>query len=78
MSERAKGLWVLTVGMLMFLNAPAQAELYVAGQLGVSIPNSFSNIEGVDANAGLNVSDLKLQNSFMYGAKLGYYFNSLK
>lgn len=78
MSERARGLWVLTVGMLLFLSAPAQAELYVAGQLGVSIPNSFSNVEGVDSRAGLNVSDIKLQNSFMYGAKLGYYFDSIK
>ena len=57
---------------------PAQAELYVAGQLGVSIPNSFSNVQGVDANAGVSVSDIKLQNSFMYGAKLGYYFDSIK
>lgn len=52
--------------------------MYVAGQVGVSIPNSFSNLEGVDGNAGLTVSDLSLQNSFIYGAKLGYYFDSMK
>ena len=52
--------------------------MYVAGQMGVSIPNSFSNIEGVGSNAGGTLSDLSLQKSFMYGAKLGYYFDSMK
>lgn len=52
--------------------------MYVAGQMGVSIPNSFSNIEGVGSNAGGTISDLSLQKSFMYGAKLGYYFDSMK
>ena len=52
--------------------------MYVAGQIGVSIPTRFSNIQGVDSNAGLTVSDLSLQNSFVYAAKLGYYFDSMK
>lgn len=52
--------------------------MYVAGQVGVSIPNKFSNVQGVDSSAGLSVSDLSLQNSFLYGAKLGYYFQSMK
>ena len=52
--------------------------MYVAGQMGVSIPNSFSNVEGVGSAAGVTVSDLSLQNSLMYGAKLGYYFDSIK
>jgi opacity protein-like surface antigen len=52
--------------------------MYMAGQMGVSIQNSFSNVEGVGGNAGLTTSDLSLQNSVIYGAKLGYYFDSLK
>jgi opacity protein-like surface antigen len=52
--------------------------MYVAGQVGVTIPNKATNIEGVDSAAGLNVSDLSLHNSVMYGAKLGYYFESMK
>ena len=70
----------LTVGVfcLTLLSGPAQAEMYVAGQFGVTIPNKASNIEGVDSIAGLNVSDIDLDNSFMYGAKLGYYFESMK
>lgn len=50
----------------------------MAGQLGVSLPNKFSNIEGVGSNAGVTASDLSLANSLMYGAKLGYYFDSMK
>jgi opacity protein-like surface antigen len=52
--------------------------MYVAGQVGVTFPNNFSNIEGVDSSTGLRISDVSLQDSFMYGAKLGYYFDSMK
>jgi len=68
-----------SVAMGVFcLTLPVQAEMYVAGQVGANIPNKFSNVEGVDSLAGLTSSDLSLQNSLMYGAKLGYYFDSLK
>ena len=81
---RRVGLWVglcsVAVGLLCLTQpvGPAQAEMYVAGQVGVTIPNNATNVEGVDSLAGLNFSDLSLQNSFMYGAKLGYYFDSMK
>jgi len=52
--------------------------MYVAGQFGVTLPNNFTNIEGTGSNAGFNLSDLELHKSVMYGAKLGYYFDSLK
>jgi len=52
--------------------------MYVAGQAGVSIPNNFSNVEGVGSFTGLTLSDLSLHNSVVYGAKLGYYFDSMK
>jgi opacity protein-like surface antigen len=70
--------WLLALAVFLLFGSPAQAELYIAGQVGASIPNKFSNVEGVDSLAGTNISDLKLQNSFMYGAKLGYYFESIK
>ena len=74
------GLSVVAVGVLWLtlFSRPIQAEMYVAGQAGVSLPNRFSNLEGVDGNAGLTISDLSLQNSFIYGGKLGYYFDSMK
>jgi opacity protein-like surface antigen len=52
--------------------------MYVAGQVGATIPNNATNIEGVDSAAGLKLTDLSLHNSVMYGAKLGYYFDSMK
>ncbi len=76
----AFGVSSIAVGFLCLTlsGRPAQAEMYVAGQMGASLPNSLSKIEGVDSNAGTGISDLDLQTSFMYGAKLGYYFESIK
>ena len=74
------GVCSVAVGVfcLTLPSGPVQAEMYVAGQVGVTIPNDASNIEGVDSAAGLKLSDLSLHNSVMYGAKLGYYFESMK
>ena len=52
--------------------------MYVAGQFGVTFPNNATNLEGVDSAAGLKLSDLSLHKSIMYGAKVGYYFDSVK
>jgi opacity protein-like surface antigen len=74
------GVSLVAVG-LFSLTAPrgsAQAEMYVAGQIGVTLPHSITNIEGTGPNAGFSFSDASLQDSFMYGAKLGYYFESVK
>jgi opacity protein-like surface antigen len=77
MTERLSVFALLSLSLAL-TSTPVQAEVYVAGQVGVSIPNRFSNIQGVESNVGLTVSDLSLQNSFIYGAKLGYYFDSMK
>jgi hypothetical protein len=47
-------------------DAPRSGGNVCAGQAGISIPNKFSNVEGVDSSAGLSTSDLSLQNSLMY------------
>jgi len=65
------------MGMLC-LTLPAQAEWYVAGQAGANIPESLSNVEYSAGGVTLGGNNLSLQNSVMYGAKLGYYFDSLK
>jgi opacity protein-like surface antigen len=59
-------------------SGPAQAEMYAAGQIGVTLPNDFTNVEGTGPLTGVNISDQSLQNSFMYGAKFGYYFDAVK
>jgi opacity protein-like surface antigen len=74
----AVGAFVVGVVSLTLPSHPAQAEMYVAGQIGATIPNNSTNIEGTDANNGLKFSDISHHDAFMYGAKLGYYFESLK
>lgn len=71
------GVGSVAMGMLC-LTLPLQAEMYVAGQMGVNIPQNLSNVELSGFGTTLGVSDLSLQNSLMYGAKAGYYFDSLK
>ena len=76
----ALGVSFVAVGILCLTlsGRPAYAEMYSAGQMGVSIPNRFSNIEGMGGNTGTTISNLSLVNSFMYGLKFGYYFDSMK
>ncbi len=73
----ALGVSAVVVGMFC-MTPPLQAEMYVAGQVGGNVPNLFSNVEGVGNLTGVTTSDLKLQDSLLYGAKLGYYFDSIK
>lgn len=72
-------LGVCSVALGMFcLTLPVQAEMYVAGQAGVNIPQSLSNVEYSAVGVTVGGNDLSLHKSVMYGAKLGYYFDSLK
>jgi len=53
----------------------AYAETYVAGQFGVTLPQSLRNgTVTQDGYGGLDVSDQPLKSSLMVGAKLGHYF----
>lgn len=63
---------------LALLSLPAKAEMYIAGQVGANIPSSLSNVEYSAFGVTLGGNDLSLQDSLMYGAKAGYYFDSLK
>lgn len=80
-----RGSWSVTrcspviMGMLALLlfSRPVQAEPYIAGQIGVHMPNDASNVTWGGVGADVGGSDLALQNSLMYGAKLGYYFDQV-
>ena len=67
------------VGTLtMILGITAQAELYVAGQVGANIPQDMTDVRGVEASSGVTVSDLDLDNQVVFGVKFGGYLpNSL-
>jgi opacity protein-like surface antigen len=79
-------LWknILFVAAALLVSAAAslsQAEMYVAGYAGLNVPRNASQVDlKVDQNVSFptSLNDLDLQNSFVYGGKLGYYFDSLK
>ncbi len=59
----------------------AQAETYIAGQVGYTLAQDVTNVNAIDPGlvglpAGTTVSNVDLNNSLMYGMKLGHYFAS--
>lgn len=55
------------------------AESYVAGTLGVTMPQSLSNgVTTQDGISGLDISDQALKSSLNLGAKLGHYFSKAR
>jgi opacity protein-like surface antigen len=72
------GLLALLVPIVLF--APqAYGESYVAGQFGVTLPQSLSNgTVTQDGLGGLDISDQSLKSSAMVGAKLGHYFTKAR
>jgi opacity protein-like surface antigen len=67
--------------MGVVLSTSTYAEVYIAGQAGVTFPQALSDVERTSAGSGLpagtKVSDLSLKTSVLYGLKLGYYLESL-
>lgn len=63
---------------LLSVSPAVKAELYVAGQIGAHLPNDASNVTWGGFGPQVGGSDLSLQNSVIYGAKLGYYFDQVK
>ena len=74
------GIGVVAVGVFCLTQpvGPAQAEVYVAGQIGAHLPSSYSNVEYSLGGSSASGNNLSLENSLMYGGKVGYYFDSLK
>lgn len=69
----------LSLSLLLTLaSLPAQAEMYVVGQVGVTLPQDASSVDYSFGAVTLRGNDLELKTSVMYGAKFGYYFDSLK
>lgn len=68
------------MGMLVsvFFVRSAQAEWYVAGQVGANLPADLSDVQWSAGGASVSGNDLALQTSLVYGGKVGYYFDSVK
>ena len=76
--------WVLPVLFacltLCFLSQPmdTHAESYVAGFAGYGLSAQLSDVRGTGGIAGLTGSNLGLQNSPIYGLKVGHFLDGLK
>jgi opacity protein-like surface antigen len=64
----------LATAMTLNMPRPAQAELYLAGQGGVNVPQDLANVRGTGPLSGVTSNDLNLRNQIAYGVKAGYYF----
>ncbi len=64
-------LLLLTVSSLITI--PAQAEWYVAGDVGANFADRITGISGTGDLTGQQPRDFDLKNSISYGAKLGYF-----
>ncbi len=70
---------VWTFGSIACLNPqPAQAETYIAGQFGATFPQKLEDVRITSTGfSNITVSDINLENSFVYGAKIGHYFSAV-
>jgi opacity protein-like surface antigen len=75
--------WLFS-GLIVFWGGPvlsSQAETYIAGQVGYTVAQDTTRGKVTDPGllglpAGTTVSNTSLNNSLMYGMKLGHYFDS--
>lgn len=70
-----------TVSFLTSFPSLVQAETYVAGQLGVTLPSIGKGLTDVDLTGsftpGSTTSDQALKSSVLWGAKVGHFFKSI-
>jgi opacity protein-like surface antigen len=77
-SLRTLGTLVALTAVLVAFPFVAHAEWYVAGQVGANVPQGLSSATGEGTATGRTFSTFGQQTSFLYGAKLGYYFQRYK
>jgi opacity protein-like surface antigen len=80
---RSLGISAAALVIAAFSEVPnTYAESYIAGQFGVALPSIAGGLESIDITTqfipGTTHSDLELSNSFLYGAKVGHYFNAAR
>ena len=68
------GALAIILGIFLITGTPANAEWYVAGQVGFVKPNDLKDVEGIRSANGITLSDLELKNALGYGGKVGYFF----
>lgn len=72
------GAITLTISSMVLPVQNAYPEAYIAGQFGVALPSiggGLTNAEFNFSSPPFEVPDFPLKTSFLYGAKVGYYFS---
>lgn len=64
----------LSAALVIYLAGLAHGEMYVGGQIGYAMPSALTGVSGEQARSGLTLSDIDLQNSVAFGAKIGTFF----
>jgi len=64
----------LSAALVIYLAGLAHAEMYVGGQIGYAMSGALTGVSGEGARSGLTTSDIDLQNSVAFGAKIGTFF----
>lgn len=62
---------ICLIGTGMLNSRPVLGEWYVAGQFGANFADQVSDIHGTGNLSGFRAPDFDLQNSLLYGAKVG-------
>ncbi|WP_455371576.1 porin family protein [Petrachloros mirabilis] len=68
---------LLCLSVVLLSPCQSQAESYVGGMFGYTAPNDLTDVK-LAGNSSISFSDLALQNSLAYGAKVGYFFPQIK
>lgn len=71
----------LTVFSVMVATPKAHSEAYIAGQFGVALPSISGGLTNAEFNfttPNVDISDVSLKTSFLYGGKVGYYFSQVR
>ena len=60
---RLRQVWFFSACMTILIATvlPSHAEMYVGGQFGLSLPNSFSNVSGLGSDSGLKGKPPRLE-----------------
>lgn len=65
--------WIVGIMVALAWTTAAQAELYVAGQVGGLFPEPLRHVEWSSGGVALRGNDFAQQSSLAYGGKIGYY-----
>lgn len=70
----AKGAVIL----LCLYATSARAEFFFGGAVGANFPFDLDDVQLTTKESGVSLTDIKLEDSFAYGGKIGYFFTSIK